>query len=145
MRKPASVFAVLFLLAAAVVFGQGSTTIKGRVTASSDGAPLPGVTVSIDELHISTVTDADGRYTLTAPATGRDVKISAVLEGFQRRTLDLRLSGDATRDFALRVAFGQEITVGSRAVGAEQEKAVPVDVIAEEQIESAAPVETNQI
>lgn len=145
MRKPASVFAVILFLAASVLFAQGSTTIKGRVTAA-DGAPLPGVTVSIDELHISAVTDADGRYTLTAPANGRPMKISAVLEGFQRRTGDVQLSGgDVTRDFTMRIAFGQEITVGSRAVGAEQQKAVPVDIIPQEQIESAAPVETNQI
>jgi iron complex outermembrane receptor protein len=54
-------------------------------------------------------------------------------------------SGDVTQDFSMRVQFGQEITVGSRAIGAEQEKAVPVDVIPQERIESVASAETNQI
>ena len=144
MRKSTSVFAILLLTAAALL-GQTNATIQGRVTASSDGSPLPGVTVSIDELHLSAVTDADGRYTLTVPASGREVKVTASLEGFQRKSANVMLSGDTSRDFALRVAFGQEITVGSRAVGAEQEKAVPVDIIPREQIVSTAPSETNQI
>ena len=45
----------------------------------------------------------------------------------------------------LRPAFGEQITVGSRAIGAEQEKAVPVDVIKQEQIESSPSTETSQI
>ncbi|HEX8154659.1 MAG TPA: TonB-dependent receptor, partial [Thermoanaerobaculia bacterium] len=43
------------------------------------------------------------------------------------------------------VSFGEQITVGSRAIGAEQEKAVPVDVIPQEQIESSPSTETSQI
>ncbi|MGZ7078953.1 MAG: TonB-dependent receptor [Thermoanaerobaculia bacterium] len=147
MRKPASVVAVIFLFVSTALLAQTGTTIRGRVTAASDGSGLPGVTVAIDELHLSTVTDAEGRYILNVPAAnnGREVKLSAVLEGFQKRTADVRLYGDVTRDLTLRVAFGQEITVGSRAVGAEQEQAVPVDVISREQIETTPSTETNQI
>src|SRR5204863_6747704 len=52
---------------------------------------------------------------------------------------------DVVQNFSLHVQYGQEITVGSRAIGAEQEKAVPVDVIPQEQIETAPSTETNQI
>src|ERR1700716_3702171 len=118
MRKPSSIFAVIFLFIGAAVLAQTGATLHGRVTTSSDGSALPGVTVSIDELHLSTVTDANGAYTLTVPqASGQTVKVSATLEGFQKRSADVRLNGDVTHDFTMRVAFGQEITVGSRAVG----------------------------
>jgi len=146
MRRPASVFAFIVLLVSTAAFAQTGATIHGRVTAASDGSPIPGVSVSIDDLRLSTVTDADGRYTLAVTqANGQEVKVTVSLEGFQKRTADVRLSGDVTRDFALRPAFGQEITVGSRAVGAEQQKAVPVDVIPREQIETSPSTETNQI
>ncbi|MDQ5873347.1 MAG: TonB-dependent receptor, partial [Acidobacteriota bacterium] len=50
------------------------------------------------------------------------------------------------QDFALAFSFQQDVTVGSRAIGTAAEKAVPVDVFTEEQIESATgTTETNQI
>src|ERR1044071_7499102 len=131
-----------------VLQAQQGTTVRGRVTIASDGSPLPGVTVSIDELHLSTVTDADGRYQIpvTSGRAGQTVKVSAALQGFQTRTATATLgAAEVTVDFALRVSFGQEITVGSRAVNAEAEKAVPVDIITHAQIESAPSTETNQI
>ena len=141
-----SVRAVLLLLFFAVPLS--AQTIRGRVTLGADGTPLPGVTVSADNLGVSTMTDAEGRYELAVPggAAGGAVQIMASLQGFQTRTATVDISrGDATRDFSLRVSFGQEITVGSRAIGAESEKAVPVDVITEEQIVASPSTETNQI
>lgn len=131
-----------------VVQAQQVTTVRGRVTLASDGAPLPGVTVSIDDLNLNTITDADGRYQIPVSSgrTGQSVKVSAALQGFQTRTSTVTLgANEVTLDFALRVSFGQEITVGSRAVNAEGEKAVPVDIITHAQIESAPSTETNQI
>src|SRR5213593_4161718 len=119
-------------------------TVRGRVT--TEGSPLPGVTVSIDEMGLTTITDADGRYSLTLPASRRgQVKITASLQGFSTKSATVDTSGNVTQDFVMRPSFGQEITVGSRAVGAEAEKAVPVDVIPREQIESAPSTETSQI
>ena len=135
--------ALLFVLVFALPLA--AETITGRVTLLNDDSPLPGVTVTAEPSGASAVTDADGRYSLTVPA-GRDVRVTASLQGFQTRSATVNVSsGDATQDFALRVSYGQEITVGSRAIGAEQEKAVPVDVIPLEQIESAPSTETNQI
>lgn len=141
MRK-LGVFLPLLVLFAVPVFGQ---TVTGKVTLS-DGSALPGVTVSIEELGLMTVTDTNGAYTLTLPpGHAREVKVSAELQGFSKRTAMVTAGGDVTHDFVLRPSFGQEITVGSRAIGAEAEKAVPVDVIPREQIESTPSTETNQI
>jgi iron complex outermembrane receptor protein len=135
---------VVFLLMLAPPLS--AQVIQGRVVLQSDGSPLPGVTVSVPDWGLTAVTDADGRYTLDATGRSGVARITASLQGFGTRseTVNVR-SGDVTHDFSLHVAFGQEITVGSRAIGAEQEKAVPVDVISQERIETAPSTETNQI
>jgi iron complex outermembrane receptor protein len=139
MRK----LALLFLLVASPLFAQ-NVAVHGRVTLP-DGSALPGVTVSAEGASATAITDADGRYTLSVPARG-SVKVTALLQGFQSKTATVDARGaDVTQDFVLRVSFGQEITVGSRAVNAEAEKAVPVDVITREQIETAPSTETSQI
>lgn len=135
---------VLFLLALASPLS--AQTIRGRVVLQSDDSPLPGVTVSIDDWGLTTVTDVDGRYTLDAAGRSGTARVTASLQGFQTRTATVSVGpGETTQDFSMHVSFGQEITVGSRAIGAEQEKAVPVDVIPQELIETAPSTETNQI
>src|ERR1043165_5830919 len=117
-----------FLLAVAIPL---FADIRGRVTLP-DGAPLPGVTVTAGGTVATT--DADGRYVLQVAERG-PVKVTASLSGFQTRSETVNAGGDAVQDFTLRVSFGEQITVGSRAIGAEQEKAVPVDIIPQEQIQ----------
>src|SRR5262245_525119 len=134
----------LLLLAFAVPLS--AQTIRGRVVLQSDDSPLPGVTVSVDEWGLTAVTDAEGRYTLNAAGRSGTAKVTAVLQGFQTRAATVSVGqGEVTQDFAMRPSFGQEITVGSRAIGAEQEKAVPVDIIPQEQIQTAPSTETSQI
>ena len=148
MRRISVVAVVLALTLALPVVAQPAATIRGRVTIGSDGSPLPGATVSIDEMNLTTVSDAQGNYALAVPAAqiGQNVRISVTLQGFQTHSANLTLrSGETVRDFPLRVSYGQEITVGSRAIGAQQEKAVPVDVLPHEQIVATPSAETNQI
>lgn len=137
--------AVFFLSLLALPLFAQAATIRGQVTLP-DGSALPGVTITVDGQGANAVTDAEGRYELTVDAVGGAVRLSASLEGFQTQTTTVEVRGaEATHDFVLRVAFGQEITVGSRAIGAEAEKAVPVDVIPQEEIVSAPSTETSQI
>jgi iron complex outermembrane receptor protein len=131
-----------------VIYAQQGTTVRGRVTIATDNAALPGVTVSIEGLNLGAVTDAEGRYQILVPPghAGQSVKVSAALSGFQARTATVTLGPpEVPLDFSMRVSFGQEITVGSRAVNAEAEKAVPVDVITHQEIETAPSTEPNQI
>ena len=139
-------FGRTFLLLLAFSVPLSAQTIRGRVVLQSDDSPLPGVTVSASEWGLTAITDADGHYTLNASGNSGTTRVTASLQGFQTRTATVTVGqGEVTQDFALRPAFGQEITVGSRAIGAEQEKAVPVDIIPQEQIETAPSTETNQI
>lgn len=54
------------LLAVFFALPLAAQTVRGRV--STEGTPLPGVTVSIDELGLTTITNAQGEYSLTLPA-----------------------------------------------------------------------------
>ena len=119
MRKMSGIGILAAVFFSLNLQAQQGTTVRGRVTAASDGTPLPGVTVSIDDLNLSTVTDTEGRYQLVVPSAraGQSVKVTATLQSFQKRTANVILgAGEVTRDFSLLVSFGQEITVGSRAV-----------------------------
>src|SRR5687767_11797988 len=138
---------ILFILSLfALPLAAQTTSIRGRV-ALPEGDPLPGVTVTAEGFGVTAVTDGQGEYVLAIPAGARGpVRVTAMLAGFQTRTELVNIgAGDATQDFSLRVSFGEQITVGSRAIGAAQEKAVPVDIIPQEQIESSPSTETNQI
>ena len=139
---------VLVSLAAATSAWAQEIPITGVVTTQDDGVAVPGATVVIEALHLSVVTGSDGRYRLKLPADaarGRlDIRVSASGLRPAVKTISVSPSGQS-EDFTLRLSFGEEITVGSRAIGAEEEKAVPVDVIPPEQIERAPSTETNQI
>lgn len=56
--------AIFMICCAEMVFAQ--TTISGTVT-GTDNAPLPGVSVAVKGTTVGTITDVDGRYSLTAP------------------------------------------------------------------------------
>src|SRR3954462_7906124 len=91
-------------------------TVRGRVTLQGDGSPLPGVTVSVESMGVSTITDAEGRFTLAVPGKSGELKVTATLQGFQTRTVNAPV-GDADTQIVLRPSFGEQITVGSRAMG----------------------------
>jgi iron complex outermembrane receptor protein len=145
MLKPGRVVFLVSLFAASL--SAQTVSIRG-VVSLPDGSPLPGVTVRADDFAVTAVTDGGGVYLLAAPRAHADgpVKVTASLAGFKTASalVDIR-SGDATQNFTLRVSFGEQITVGSRVIGAAQEKAVPVDVLPREQIQSSPSAETSQI
>ena len=140
--------AVVLVSFAALPASAQEAVLSGRVT-HEDGAPVANATVSIEELGLSATTGTDGRYSMTMPAAsvGRTVEVRVLAPGLQSRTANVTLAaGPLTQDFALAFSFQQEVTVGSRAIGTAAEKAVPVDVFTEQQIESASSsMETNQI
>src|ERR1700748_3615684 len=40
------------------------STLTGTITDKADGKPIPGATISVPDLRIGTVTDANGKYTI---------------------------------------------------------------------------------
>ncbi|HTE00364.1 MAG TPA: TonB-dependent receptor [Mucilaginibacter sp.] len=79
MRKflrMALLFASIFICTSVMAQGTG-TVIKGTVT-DDKGITLPGVTVTVKDSKVSTITNIDGLYTITVPAGGRSLVFSFV-------------------------------------------------------------------
>src|SRR5688572_18249293 len=85
----------LALLVCGTALGQ-QTEVSGTVTSSPDGAPIQGVTVRIRGTNTTTLTDAAGKYSLTAPADG--VLVFALI-GY--RGVGIGIGGRTTVDVAM--------------------------------------------
>lgn len=76
-------------------------TITGKVTASEDGAPIPGVSVVLKGTTKGTNTDANGLYSITVPEKGGKLIFSFVgsasqeVEVGNRSSLDVKLANDS--------------------------------------------------
>jgi outer membrane receptor protein involved in Fe transport len=113
---------VLALLAAVASSAAAQTTtgtIRGDVT-DADGAPLPGVTITVTgERGVERVvtTGANGRYLIVSVPPG-SYTVSAELSGMATRrfeNLRVTIGGYAAADFQLTGEVSEEITVTSEA------------------------------
>ena len=89
---------LLALMLCGPAFAQQQTGVSGTVT-SADGARLRGVTVRIRGTSTSTVTDADGKYSITAPADG-----VLVFGRIGYRGVGIGINGRTTLDVAMEPA-----------------------------------------
>jgi len=134
-----------------VARAQDAVTISGTITTRLDGLPVPGAVISVAGTTplITTTTDANGRYTLTVPrAAARRGQVQLTVEGagLPPKVVDVAVEGEnQTADVALIVGFSEQVTVGSRASGAEVQKGVPVDVLDHERIAASGFTETAQV
>ena len=93
---------VILLLLPSLAFSQANT-VRGTVTADTDGGSLPGVNVIIKGTNTGTVTDLDGYYALEVPEKNNVLVFSyigytaqeVVING--RSQIDLALVEDATQ------------------------------------------------
>jgi TonB-linked SusC/RagA family outer membrane protein len=74
--------------------------VTGKVTATEDGAPLPGVNVVLKGSTNGTVTDVDGNYSLTVPSDGAVLLFSFIgltsqeITVGQRGIIDVQMAQD---------------------------------------------------
>jgi iron complex outermembrane recepter protein len=140
---------VLALSICQTAFAQDAITISGAVTTRADGVAVPGAVVSIVGADATATTDAAGRYTLQAPRSAeRGGRMSLRVDALGLPPKFVAVIVDAASvvaDVALTIGFAEQVTVGSRARGAESEKAVPVDVITHDQIAASSYTETAQL
>ena len=81
-----------------------SALISGRVT-SETGAGVAGASVLIEGLSVGSITDEQGRYTLSVPSArvqGQTVRLTARRLGYSARTVQIALTpGPITQSFVL--------------------------------------------
>jgi len=110
--KNAMCLALMFLLAANTSYNAYAQTgvIKGHVT-DNKGVTLPGVSIKLEGTNQGTVTDINGAYKLSAPATGRLTfsyigYISQSITVGNKTQLDVSLADDDSKQLNEVVVVG---------------------------------------
>ena len=70
MRRKIYFLLFFFLCLTSIPLAAQDIEIKGMVTEATTNEPLPGVTVRVKGKDTGTVTNMDGKYSITAPADG---------------------------------------------------------------------------
>jgi TonB-linked SusC/RagA family outer membrane protein len=121
MRKFALLLTCLFLCSMHVVFAQ-SRTVTGTVTDVDDGNSLPGVSVVVKGTSMGTVTDIDGKFSLTVPSDAKVLRFSFV--GYSTKEVEITAAAnykvilqksDISVDEVVVTAFG--ISKAKKALG----------------------------
>jgi TonB-linked SusC/RagA family outer membrane protein len=112
-------------------------TIAGRVILASDQSPLPGVSVVAAGTTTGTITDFDGRYSLTVPPSARILRFTFV--GLQTEEIeigDLReinvsmVQGTEELDEVVVIGYGSKrkgsITGSVSTIGSDKIEQIPV-------------------
>src|SRR4026209_2101547 len=141
---------ILFWSVSATVMAQTPVILTETGTTRADGLPVPGAVVSLVGTDATATTDTEGQYRLEIPpayARTGSVQIKVDALGLAPKIYGVEISQTApnTFDIALSLGFEEQVTVGSRASGAESQKAVPVDIITQDQIASTGYAETAQV
>ncbi len=109
MEKRLMMFlAALFLMVGTAL---AQTKVNGTVTSQDDGQPVIGASVLVVGTQVGTVTDADGRFSLTVPAGKSTLRITYVgmepIEVSARPNMRIVLSNDQhSLDEVIVVAYG---------------------------------------
>jgi TonB-linked SusC/RagA family outer membrane protein len=93
-------------------------TVTGRVTSSEDGSALPGVNVVLKGSTLGTVTDADGRYSLSVPSSGGSLVFSFI----GLATNEVSIGDRSVVDLSLALDVTQLSEVVVTALGVERER-----------------------
>jgi len=144
------------ILLSLMLFGTVSTahaqnmgTLRGTVTDSDSGQPLPGTNITVLGSLTGTTSDANGRYSLSLLPGSYEIQASFV--GFKPVTVSVKIAAGATvtRDFVMvpdLVGAGEVVVLGTRRSGRTViDSPVPVDVLTSEEIKSTGMVETTQL
>ncbi|MFC6996986.1 SusC/RagA family TonB-linked outer membrane protein [Rufibacter roseus] len=118
MKKIYILLMVVFTLCGINQLAAQDRQITGRVLSASDGTPVIGASVVVKGTTVGTNTDADGNYSIAAPATGGTLVVSFI--GFTAQ--EVPINGRSNINVSLKpdVQLLNEVVV--TAFGREQEK-----------------------
>ncbi|MEJ7644550.1 MAG: SusC/RagA family TonB-linked outer membrane protein [Chryseolinea sp.] len=117
LGSPAHAFLTFCAWVLLVCSANAQTTVTGRVTSGEDTNPLPGVNILVKGTTVGTISDADGKFTITVPTSESILLFSFV--GYQVE--EISLSGRTSVDVALSVDSQQLSEVVVTALGIERE------------------------
>lgn len=108
--------AAAFVVLPAAASAQEAQTVTGRVTDGDTGEPLPSVRVTVKGTVIGTLTDKEGRFSITAPENATTLVFASI--GVRRREVPIAAAMSVELE---RVALELEGVVVT-ALGIEREK-----------------------
>ena len=136
--KRFTVLLALFVFLGMALQAQG-VQITGNVSSSEDGAPLPGVSVVVKGTTVGTVTDINGKYSISVPSNATTLVFSFV----GMRTQEVPIGGKTQIDVTLATDALNIDEVVVTAIGvSRQQKALGysvVDVNTDETIRKSEP------
>ncbi len=101
---------VLVMLCAAFSSQAQDRTVSGKVTSGMDGSPLPGANIVVKGTTAGVITDANGNYKLSVPASAKKMVFSFI--GFVSQELDIPASsGDLNATLVEDVIGLSEVVV----------------------------------
>ena len=115
MRKVTALLVLLLFAGIQVAFAQ--RTVTGRVTTSTDGSPLAGVTILVQGTTTGSLTDLDGRYSIAVPNDQAVLRFSFV--GFTEQSITV--GSQSTINVVLEEALLQMEEVVVTALGISRE------------------------
>jgi len=111
MKRILSLLVCLLLFGFYAAFGQ-DIQIKGTVTASEDGSPLPGVYVLIKGTNNGSATDVNGQYQVSAPSNA-----TLVFSSVGYKTQEVALAGQSQLDVVMELDVTQVDEIVVTAIG----------------------------
>jgi len=88
MKKLLQSLFVLLLIAGSVM--AQDRTITGTVTSSDDKLPIPGVSVKVKDTQSGTITDANGKYSVSVPSSATSLDFTYI--GYAQKTVKITSS-----------------------------------------------------
>lgn len=88
---------IALMLIGAISMASAQSTIRGKVTSSEDGQPVPGASVFIQGTTVGTVTNADGSYVLNSVPSGAKYVVFSCI-GYANKVMPIAARIDATLD-----------------------------------------------
>ena len=117
MKRILLVCLTAVLIHASNVLWAQDLAVTGKITSSEDGSALPGVNVVVKGTTTGTVSDADGNYSITAPATG-----TLVFTFIGLTTQEVPINNRTTVDLTMAQDVQQLSEVVVTALGIERNK-----------------------
>ncbi|MGK7395737.1 MAG: SusC/RagA family TonB-linked outer membrane protein [Candidatus Cyclobacteriaceae bacterium M3_2C_046] len=117
MRKILQVTLWLIVYQSGFLFAQDQS-ISGKVTAQSDGSPIPGVNVVFKGTNLGTITDLDGNFQLNVPETDGTLVFSYI----GMTTKEVPINNRSVVEVQLKADVRQLNEIVVTSFGIEQEK-----------------------
>lgn len=113
-----SLLVSLLLMGSAFAASLQEVSVTGRVTSTEDGAGLPGVSVVVKGTQQGTITDSEGRYSISVPNSSSVLVFSFI--GYTSQ--EVSVNGRTTVDLALEAGLQQLSEVIVTALGIERQE-----------------------